>query len=504
MNEQPIACNPKNLVQRICDEEYGLLPTNFQIKPVHVANGLVRALTGRSYDASPLSHTLRRWVLNQTTGVQEERFPNRFVLDRYGRAFEGRNGLSPDEEALNDFRQLAHGALGADSGVWGDADHSSFTLANERFVTADTSDNRAGLFLARLLVAGGDGEAARLMRDLVTSENDPWTTLALPLLQLSEPREATLKERQAAYAARSDPLFVTYAGELCSPVLRRLRQAYDRLARSERGKGSKVNSLRRMVLFGCFATHVHMLNRWSEAMPGAPCPPIFPDMLDGTRAAIVDASRATVRAAGDCLEGLLAQRISEYVQRAGGEPALLGEVPSKDRDRIGERLRVYRGEARAAAGNPICDALLDLALEDIRGHPVNFLTELGRRSGYMVPWSNLGRGGRLQKRYSFTAEFLETLVGAVVEPDNPLDFREFLECLHDIFGVAIGRPEDDEVIRRNNLGAAPFGSPISISEDDLRANVEGLRQLVIETGYAKAYADGQTIVAGDPEGFVVQ
>ena len=33
-------------------------------------------------------------------------------------------------------------------------------------------------------------------------------------------------------------------------------------------------------------------------------------------------------------------------------------------------------------------------------------------------WSNQGRGGKLRKRYTATAEFLETLVAATIEPDD--------------------------------------------------------------------------------------
>lgn len=504
MSDEQRGETPEQLVERIYDEEFGLRPTNFQIKPVHVANGLVRSLTGRTYQATPLAQTLRRWVLKQKTGVQEERFPNALILERYAVAFAGKDGPEPNEEALNTFRQLARDALGADDAVFADADQSSFTLANERFVTADLSDNRTGLFLARLLTAGGEGDAARCLRELTSTENDPWTTLALPLLQLGEARDGSLKPDQAALAARAEPLFRTDGSVLRSPVLRELRSAYDRLARFEASEGSKVNSLRRLVLFGCFAVHVHLVSRWSEVVPGAPRPPIFPDMLEGARPAVLDASRATVRAAGDALEGLLVHRISEYVRQRGNDAELLRAIPEKQRERVDARREVYRGEAQAGAHDPLTDALLDVGMEDTNGHPVNFLTELGRRSGYMVPWANQGRGGKLQKRYSFTAEFLETLIGAVVEPDDPLDFQEFLQCLRDYFGVVVGRPQDDRVIRSNNLNDGQFGSPISVSEEDLRANVEGLRRLIVETGYAKTYADGQTIVTAAPEGLVAR
>jgi hypothetical protein len=57
-------------------------------------------------------------------------------------------------------------------------------------------------------------------------------------------------------------------------------------------------------------------------------------------------------------------------------------------------------------------------------------------------------------------------------------------------------------VLRNNLYATPFGTPTSVSEEDLRLNVEALRRMIIEAGYGKAFADGQTVIATDPESLV--
>lgn len=112
--------------------------------------------------------------------------------------------------------------------------------------------------------------------------------------------------------------------------------------------------------------------------------------------------------------------------------------------------------------------------------------ELGRRAGFLSAWSNAGRGGKLQKRYTATAEFLETLIAATVEPDEPLEFPEFLDRLRDSFGILVGRPEDDALIRLNNLHGQQFGPPTAFDEEDLRRNVEEMRKLVVESGYGRA------------------
>src|SRR5918998_1088685 len=93
--------SPIDWLHEVYDEEFGLRFTNFSIKPVHVANGLARALTERSYRTEALAHTLRRWVTNQKLGVDEERFPNTAILETYADAFEARRGSKPDEQQLN-------------------------------------------------------------------------------------------------------------------------------------------------------------------------------------------------------------------------------------------------------------------------------------------------------------------------------------------------------------------------------------------------------------------
>ncbi len=498
--------DPYQMLQDVCDRELGFQPLNFSIKPVHVANGLSRALTQRSYKTDALARTLRRYVIKQTLGVEQERHPNSEILDTYADAFEPLSGSAPDPQRLSRLRALSLDVLGADGAVFDQEDKSSYTLANERFVTKDPSDRRSGLFLARLLQAEhADGDAAaQLLLDLLASETDAWTTLALPLLQFGAMREETTDGEgggeAAVRAAMADHLFAATDGRLDSRTLGALRESFDRLARFERIGGSKLNSLRRLVLFGCFALHVHAISRWNEYNPARPRPPMLLDMFDGTVTSVRDASRASLRAAGDAIEFLILECFKEEVENAGTtEDELLSALNEQGADdAIVKDFQTYAGGGREPV-EALARALVDAAFAKAREHPIGCLVELGRRAGFLSPWANSGRGGKLQKRYTATAEFLETLVAATVDPDDPLEFPEFLDRLRDDFGILVGRPEDDPVIRRNNLSPEQFGPPTSINEEDLRRNVTALRHLLIETGYGKSYADGRTIVTTEPE-----
>jgi hypothetical protein len=493
----------KALLETVYDEEFGFLMTNFSIKPVHLANGLARGLTGRTYDVTAVTRLVRRYVRNQKLGVDEERYPNSEILSEYAVAFAGPKGHNPDTLRVTRLRSLAFDVLAADGAVF--PTQQSFTLSNERFVTRDPSDVGMGLFLARLLTAEPitRTEAADYLREMLQSEGDPWTTLALPVLEFGEAREDTASPEVEERIAKSAHLLDASGGQLMSPALRNLRDAYDRLARFERHSGSKLNSLRRLMLFGCFVLHVHCISRWSEREGHAPRPPILLDLFDGTLVSVADASRATLRAAGDAIDGVVRSRFHETVASEFGTTAkqIAKALPGA---KLGDRVDVLY-QTYCDGGTDPADALARAMAEDAvdreREAPIGSLIELGRRAGFLAPWSNQGRGGKLRKRYTATAEFLETLVAATVEPDDPVEFPEFLGRLRDHFGVVVGRPEDDAVIRHTNLRDEEFWPAlVSINEEDLRRNVEEFRELLVESGYAKAYADGRTMVTTRPEG----
>lgn len=493
----------KELLESVFDEEFGFRLTNFSIKPVHVANGLARALSGRTYDTTAVTKLVRRYVRNQKLGVDEERYPNAEIIADYASAFASSKGHEPDVLKVTRLRSLAFDVLAADGAVF--PTQQSFTLSNERFITTDLSDVRMGLFLSRLLTAEPDGriEAADYLRKLLQSESDPWTTLALPVLAFGDAREETPSAEVAERIAKSGHLFETANGELVSPTLRNLRDAYDRLARFERHSGSKLNSLRRLMLFGCFVLHVHAVSRWSEREDHAPRPPILLDLFDGTLVSVADASRATLRAAGDAIDGVIRSRFHEHVVAEYGTTGKQIDAALLESG-LGDRVAALYGtycEGGTEPADALARAMAEDAVDREREAPVGSLVELGRRAGFLAPWSNQGRGGKLRKRYTATAEFLETLVAATVEPDDPAEFPEFLERLRDYFGVLVGRPEDDAVIRHTNLRDEEFWPPVvSINEEDLRRNVEEFRKLLVESGYAKAYADGRTMVTTRPEG----
>ena len=112
----------------------------------------------------------------------------------------------------------------------------------------------------------------------------------------------------------SPPILLAVAEDrqIVSETLRFLRHRFDQLASYEK-QGEKLTTLRRLVLFGCFAIHVHMIRRCADVIPDGPRPPILLDMFDGRRRSLREASAATLEGGRRAIEQLVVFRIREYV-----------------------------------------------------------------------------------------------------------------------------------------------------------------------------------------------
>ena len=497
---------PDVLLRRIYDEEFGFLPTNKSMKPVHVANGLARRVVGLTYDFGPLAKVIRQYVTKQAAGYVEERNPNSAIIEAYPDKFHDRYSNRPTDERLTAFRALAKDTLGADGAAF-ESGQSSFTLSHKRMITNDVSDNGSGDFLASLLTAGsGPAVAADLLRNLLDRDTDPWTMIAWPMLDVGAQSTATLSGVALTRSELvSDKLLAVADDQIASPTLRILRERFDQLASFEK-QGEKLTTLRRLVLFGCFAIHVHMIRRCADVICDGPRPPILLDMSDGRRRSLREASAATLEGGRRAIEQLVVFRIRQYVAKVFNDEEPIGLYLDALADTPDNRLivDVYKAEhASAGAVGALAEAFWKAGYSGVgpksaKGYPWNAMRELGRRSGYLLPYDDRGRGGKEHKRYGANAEFAEVLVASVVAPGYPLQFDEFLDDLRDAYGIVVGRQRDFDIVRRNDLRlGVDLPRSVSFNENDLRLNVNQFRDLLIDIGFAKTYADGRTIVTTD-------
>ena len=80
------------------------------------------------------------------------------------------------------------------------------------------------------------------------------------------------------------------------------------------------------------------------------------------------------------------------------------------------------------------------------------------------------------------------------------DLSTFATAVRDDFGILVGRPEDDPIIRRNNLWSPePFGPMTFDQRGGPPPQCGSAAASPCRNGLRKSYADGRTIVTTAPE-----
>jgi hypothetical protein len=470
----------------------GYSPTSSGIKPVHVANGLSRAVIGVCYDPKLLNHALVRWVKGA------ERHPTEALVEDAGERLG--DFADPGERLkLNELRALLKDVIGADDAVFDLNENCSYSLTHRSHVTGDHNDRGTGAFLHRLLTSDqGDGPspAIALLKSLLDDESDEITAVSWPLIVGEQPivYEIDLSELPDALSMDED------TGIFVSSIVRELRAGFDRLAAFERLRGSKLHSLRRLVSFASFAIFFHLIHRGLDyERRDRQITRRVPTLLDFTRGGwtpIALASHGTYSLAIKGIERMMAEGIQEVlaeeeedwtaarVEQFIQDVALQGSDLRKAQKRrqFVEVFRSYAADSDdvlQAASFAIVDSLVD----EMKGTPMDFARAIGVRCGLLAP-----RGRRaVKKRYAPSSELLEVLLAATVRPDEDLELSELANLWWDRWGIMVGaRPGDAQELARWAVQNA--------TKKDLAANANALREALIEIGYARRYADGVTII----------
>jgi hypothetical protein len=109
-----------DILNRVFDEDVGWRPLSGSIKPVHVANGLARAIQGTHYAVTDLN----RLIVWMKHGEElKERSLDELLGSTMGPAIQAFAG---DPRGFERLRRFARGMLNADNGVYPAA--SSYTL----------------------------------------------------------------------------------------------------------------------------------------------------------------------------------------------------------------------------------------------------------------------------------------------------------------------------------------------------------------------------------------
>lgn len=475
----------------------GYSPNSASIKPVHIANGLCRAALGEYYDPQILNYALIRWAKHGS----EERHPTSELIEA---AKEQLGDLADPRNIprLNELRELLRGVLGADGAVFDKNDNCSYTLTNKAHVTRDHNDRNTGNFLYALLaqdLGSGPSPVLQLLEDLLNDASDEISVLSLPLTSGEEPHDwdRALDDTPASLETKGASGRSTFR----SQILRELRSGFDTLAQFEEAKGSKLHSLRRLISFATFSLYLHLTHRGLEYEDGRSFstqrPLLLADFLQKGWSSVANASYATYNLASKKIEAMITHGIRNVLVEEHGErwttkqiEDFIAEVEFKGGEKRQERsrkhfLEVYRSYSAATRTNieAFVHAIVDVMLEELAGTPFDFARALGVRGGLLAP-----RGQRaVKKRYAPSPELLEVLLATSMGIDEELELGELAERWRTKFGIVTGAIPTDS----RDLASALV---LDATKEDLVRNAEALREILIEIGYARRYADGVTII----------
>lgn len=484
----------------VYDEDLGWRPASGTIKPVHVANGLIRAIQGEYFQADMLGKFLIHWKAGKVPNPERsfealcKESPVRF------------GHLASSREYFERTRRYALGLLNADKAAFPTIDKSSFSLTSGRMVTRDGNDNGLGVFAANLL--RGEGASSPLSDIVKSAANpsgpgDPVTALVWPLIAGSEAKEFAPK-RTPALEKRHNREFVAA-----------VRAAADCLAEHEKAQGNRIRTLQRATHFACLVTHAHAQAVSASVRSGSRVPLLLVASGGKQEAAAIASERSLEQMHAE-FEAWLGDRLADRIRKEkplaeGAEPlpadstdgrtikAALRRIadaakdhPDPSSDVVDARYQMYATKLKQLGGEDpprvLAHALVQIYCREYSsGGPRSFLTSLGRRAGLLYPHF---QGRSREKRVRPSVAMLDVMTRACVEPGSVLSLEDFLERLWSRFGLIVGgrrSREWDDVAYLNE-------AQIAVEVDDMIENTEAFVDDLVLLGLARRYPDGVTFV----------
>ncbi len=494
----------------VYDEDIGWRPASGAIKPVHVANGLLRALHRQRGNTTALGQFIIWWRKGRV--ADESRSYDALVsgndASHYG-------ALVDSPKDFDRMRRYATGLLGADRALFPTIDQSSFSLTSAQMITRDPNDRGLGEFAAFLLRDDtADISLADEVRRCSSTDrpDDPLTALVWPLLAAGKNPDAEPNAKQAL-------LHKLGRSKHNKAIFAELRAAARSLATHERSQGNRLRTLQRAVCFSCVATHTHAQAIAADGVLNARTPALIA-MVGHRQSDVALASERSVELIYTALERWLGQRLG--IRIAEGKPiskaekdgetlsidttdgrtvrALLARIgisarphgaPSAEEldDRYQTFVTVRRELSDADPAVILGHALVQCYVQEYEsGGPRTFLQAIGRKVGLLYPHF---QGRAKEKRVRPSVPVLDMLVRSCVSADERvIDLDEFLSRLWARFGLIVGgrkSPEwsDAEYLEQRGL---------HVSMDDLAANTDAFIDDLVVMGLARRYPDDVTFV----------
>ncbi|MED1947214.1 MULTISPECIES: hypothetical protein [Brevibacillus] len=483
----------KEYGNQVCNEYIKYKPTSSSVKPVHVANGLFRLISGESYTVEALNDWVIRWKEGKEVCSASE------IREKYSEAFDE---SSFDDDEINKLRHFLNIIFNADNAAYPSANNTVLTISSKTQVRGSVPGEASiNNFLFTILLAEVDGQSSpciKLIKDALDNENDDLSRIASPLTSFAKKKSVEIQKTLNVYKLVG--------------VEARIRRSFDKLAENSKISGNKLLTLERFILFGCFAIINHLSSRIldlsNEYTSNDRVPMVFD--ADGSLDAVRFASEETLLIAKLMIEeffekGLEEVLKKEHYDRFSHEQMItridqlrMEDSSNKTTSRLeeDEKRKSYKAlylgyyEQYKNPFKAIIKATrFKLFAEEYATDPSGFITSLGGRIALLAPRAQ----GRGRKRYSPDPLMLEIILHTILDSDKKLTLSQFGNELWDRYGIIIGaNPETDfDILTQWKV------SPITPGDlaGELAKNAEKIADILISMGYGKRFADGVTVIS---------
>jgi hypothetical protein len=482
----------RELINQELRRRHGIGLMEGKIKPVHIANALMRE---EHHQVGRMPELKQLMVATAPKESAERRLEAATRLLERNRERWGRLADEPNlrkSVLMTRVLPLLRTILGTDGAAFGSsADFSSFSSPTVLTVTRDPSDDHAGALLHRLW--GGDDPHNRLrILEILHALTSPQQNLG----QVDDLTAVLAPLTDDTNAYKVTP----YAGEDLGPrppgpIEASLRTAAIELARYEDAvKPNPIATLQRIItlasvtLFFFTATRPHL---WA----GLPLRPLLLDASGGLRqTALPNASERTVKRLLDDARTYMGILLTQMLQE---ESAAWSDDPESALNALFDK---HAAKIKAARNFKLLHDILD----DLRDSEQDVAEALPARLVELIDSSSRGLDGYLRllgirsgllypqqsnkiKRLVPIDRTLEVLVGSTIDvTGKPVEYRDFLDGLYARWRIVVGGRLEDAAI------LADAGAQVPTAE--LTENSERFLSRLQAVGLGRKLADTVAVV----------
>lgn len=469
-----------DLAKDVAIKVWGFHP-NRQIRPVHFANGFVRALAGTRGSPDLLQKVAagyRRGKVGTT---------NQQLVEDLRDQFEWKDeSLAADSVA--ELRSALDLVLNQDKAFFPSGFQWSMTLTHPALATSDPSDQGTGKFVAELLAASKDETILETLRTTLIRPNDNIWILTSPLL-----RETDL----GLPPVPSSDLIKRLA---VSPHLLKLQHAFSTLC--QHGPLlEKTMFLQRAVTLGAFGLFLQLVRLrklgtdYPEPIPILICPPSpSPEVREASRSSFVRCRQSTEVAFEIGLKQEMKDSNQDQLSRSEYRELAHDWLPdleqnSKDRPKAQQVWNRFLEDFEGfGLGTDVpFEAFLRAAVRAafvamrLTGgeDPEGAARGIARTIGLLYP----RKGGSGERYFLPSPQFLDTLVVSLLEPGEDIPVEEFWDRAYDHFGIICGAHGTTDAQRLAAWGIRKL-TPTHLTE-----NAKDILGELVRMGHATEYPD---------------